>query len=357
LLTALLAIVALVGVAQAGQRAGTFSVSPMIGYHLFEGDQNTKDGFTGGLSLGYNITKRWSAELESKYTVTETDVDGVSDEDLSVKSFGMNALYHFNPDGPFVPYLTAGFGGMFFVVDGYEDDEDYTMNWGVGAKYFFSDDAAFRVDARHVIDFHSDKTWDRFNDKENENNVVLTAGLYWQFGGPAPAPLPPADSDGDGISDLRDKCPDTPLGVRVDAVGCPPVARIVPPPPPKPKPEPEPEPAPLAKEIITFNLVFGFDKYQITDEMIPVLEQARAILDEDPRSTFMVMGHTCSIGPADYNQKLSERRAASVKSWLISNGIAADRLEAIGYGENQPKYDNNTRDGRKLNRRVEIQTR
>lgn len=126
--------------------------------------------------------------------------------------------------------------------------------------------------------------------------------------------------------------------------------------------EPAPAPAPVvapapAKEVVSFNLNFGFDKYRITDEMIPVLEQAKMILDEDPAATYEISGHTDSTGTEAYNQGLSERRANSVMKWLTDNGISADRLEAKGYGELNPKYDNATKEGRKLNRRVDIQTK
>jgi OOP family OmpA-OmpF porin len=128
-------------------------------------------------------------------------------------------------------------------------------------------------------------------------------------------------------------------------------------PKPKPKPAPAPAPAPVAKEVVTFNLLFGFDKSAITDEMIPVLEQVKMILDEEPGTDFVLSGHTDSTGPEAYNQGLSERRSASVKDWLVSNGADASRLEAKGYGETQPKYDNSTTEGRKLNRRVEMMSK
>jgi len=135
-----------------------------------------------------------------------------------------------------------------------------------------------------------------------------------------------------------------------------------PPPPvaapaPAPAPVPVPVPAPKVKEIITLNLLFDFDKAKIKDEMIPVLEQAKKILNEDSAAKFTISGHTCSIGTDAYNQKLSERRAAAVKDWLVSNGVAAGRLDAMGFGESQPKYDNKTDEGRKLNRRVELQSK
>ena len=125
------------------------------------------------------------------------------------------------------------------------------------------------------------------------------------------------------------------------------------PPPVKPSPKPA---APVAKEVITFNLLFDFDKADIKDEMIPSLEQAKLILEEDPGTTFVLSGHTDSTGAEDYNQGLSERRAAAVKNWLVSNGVPASRLKTVGYGESRPKYDNATREGRKLNRRVEMQS-
>ena len=120
---------------------------------------------------------------------------------------------------------------------------------------------------------------------------------------------------------------------------------------------PAPAPAPVIeeeKETISFALNFGFDKSAILEAMVPVLEQANMILEEDPNTKYEIAGYTDSTGPAAYNMLLSKKRAASVKAWLIAAGVPADRLEAVGYGESNPKYDNGTKEGRKLNRRVEI---
>jgi len=126
---------------------------------------------------------------------------------------------------------------------------------------------------------------------------------------------------------------------------------------PKPVAKPAPAPAPPAKEVITFNLLFGFDKSAITDEMVPVLEEVKMILKEESGTDFVLSGHTDSTGPEDYNQGLSEKRATSVNEWLVSNGISSSRLKTVGYGETRSKYDNGTKEGRKLNRRVELRTR
>jgi len=133
--------------------------------------------------------------------------------------------------------------------------------------------------------------------------------------------------------------------------------RQAPKPAPKVAPAPKPAPAPVAKEIITFNLLFDFDKSNIKDEMTPVLEEVKMILKDDRGTDFVLSGHTDTSGPEAYNQGLSERRAASVKKWLTDNGVAASRLEAVGFGETRAKYNNDTRDGRKLNRRVELQSK
>jgi OOP family OmpA-OmpF porin len=69
-----------------------------------------------------------------------------------------------------------------------------------------------------------------------------------------------------------------------------------------------------------------------------------------------VEGHTCSIGPEAYNQGLSERRAASVADFLVSEGIRPDAIRQVGFGEDRPVADNATRAGREQNRRVEITT-
>ncbi len=110
-------------------------------------------------------------------------------------------------------------------------------------------------------------------------------------------------------------------------------------------------------ETITFgNLNFGFDKFQITKEMEPALEQALAILKDSKCQKFTIEGHTDNVGGVPYNQKLSERRAGSVAKWLSDHGMSASRLNPVGKGKLEPKFDNKTEEGRHLNRRVEIRS-
>lgn len=83
-------------------------------------------------------------------------------------------------------------------------------------------------------------------------------------------------------------------------------------------------------------------------------EIAKALTEQDPESTMVVEGHTDAQGAAEFNQQLSQRRAEAVRSYLVSRGIAADRITAEGHGLTRPVSDNGTAEGRANNRRVEI---
>jgi len=79
-----------------------------------------------------------------------------------------------------------------------------------------------------------------------------------------------------------------------------------------------------------------------------------AILNEYPTSKFSIEGHTDNVGKKDKNLQLSKDRAAAVKDYLVSKGIAADRLTSEGYGDTKPIGSNKTAAGKALNRRVEV---
>ena len=116
-----------------------------------------------------------------------------------------------------------------------------------------------------------------------------------------------------------------------------------------------PKPAPKVVEIIKLSGVnFANNSADLTAESIAILDGAVATLKRRADINVEVAAHTSSRGAAAYNMSLSERRAASVKDYLVSHGIAADRLSAKGYGETQPIADNNTREGSAQNRRVEL---
>ncbi len=145
-----------------------------------------------------------------------------------------------------------------------------------------------------------------------------------------PAPPPPAprvmDSDGDGVPDDMDQCPNTPKGAKVTRTGC----------------------WLLAGESVLFDT----SKATIKDHTL--LDAATDILRQNPGLTGEIRGHTDSTGPRDFNMALSLRRANAVRDYFISQGIAASRLRVTGVGPDEPVAPNDTSEGRRLNRRVEL---
>lgn len=114
--------------------------------------------------------------------------------------------------------------------------------------------------------------------------------------------------------------------------------------------------APTAtKVVLNADTFFDFDKSTIKPEGRQVLDQVAAQANTINLETLIATGHTDSIGTEQYNLGLSQRRANSVKNYLVSKGIPADRIYVEGKGEANPIASNATREGRAQNRRVEIE--
>jgi len=168
------------------------------------------------------------------------------------------------------------------------------------------------------------------------------------------------DSDGDGVVDGLDKCPGTPAGRKVNEVGCeldsdndgivdaldkcPTVyAKTA---------DGCPEAAP--KKLTLEGVNFGNNSATLQQDSFATLDAAAATLQEWGDVKVEVAGHTDSVGKDSYNLALSQRRAEAVRQYLVGKGVAANRLFARGYGETRPVADNATEEGRLQNRRVEL---
>ncbi|MBL8530032.1 MAG: OmpA family protein, partial [Burkholderiales bacterium] len=146
----------------------------------------------------------------------------------------------------------------------------------------------------------------------------------------------------------------------------PPPPVVAPPPPPPPPPPPAPPPAKLLPKKFDFSadVLFDFDKYALKPKGIELLDELAATLQGATFDSIIAIGHTDPIGSKAYNQKLSERRADTVKQYLTSKGIASDRISASGKGMSELKVtmaDCKSSKGRKAlieclqpNRRVDI---
>ncbi|OPL12626.1 MAG: hypothetical protein AVO39_11415 [delta proteobacterium MLS_D] len=102
------------------------------------------------------------------------------------------------------------------------------------------------------------------------------------------------------------------------------------------------------------DVTFDHDSDQVRPGLYTEIDRIAEIMIRYPQTMILVEGHTDSTGSEEYNQDLSERRASSVAKLLVERGVQESRIRVIGYGESQPVATNDTTDGRRLNRRVEI---
>lgn len=165
------------------------------------------------------------------------------------------------------------------------------------------------------------------------------------------------DSDFDGICNESDWCLETPAGAIVDKYGCseqPPPAPIVEAPIVEAQPVvPEVKVVRQQKRII-LNVLFDFDKWNIRPQYHSVIADFAGVLKKFSDVSVVIEGHTDSRGMDKYNEVLSQRRADSVRSYLVDKfDIDPSRIKAIGYGESRPIADNKSIQGRQKNRRIE----
>ncbi|MEW2920524.1 OmpA family protein [Muricauda sp. ANG21] len=264
------------------------------------------------------------AGLSIKFGGTDTDGDGIYDKDDACPEVAGLEAFNGCPDSD---------------GDGIEDSKDACPNEagpkemngcpdsdgdGVADK----DDACPSTPGLPALagcpDADGDGVADKDDDCPNEAGPSENNGCPWP------------DTDGDGVLDKDDQCPD--VAGTVANNGCPEVTEEV------------------QKQLNDYarTILFDTGKSSIKAESTSVMVDIIQILNEYPNAKFTVEGHTDSVGSESLNQKLSEERANSVRTFLIDKGIAADRLTAIGYGEAKPIATNNTRAGRAQNRRVEI---
>lgn len=187
-------------------------------------------------------------------------------------------------------------------MDGYEDDD--------GCPEADNDDDGIQDDKDECPDKPEDS--DGFEDMDG---------------------CPDVDNDGDGVLDVDDKCP-TVKGLEENQ-GCPKTEEI-------------------RGKLVLVGVNFQSGKAVLMEMSFKILDQVVESLKEWPDVRLEIQGHTDSQGSSEYNRGLSQKRAEAVKFYLVQHGIDADRLTAVGYGEDSPIADNSTAAGREKNRRVEL---
>ena len=351
------------------------TISPLLlGYHYSEGADDDQvdvmgdgsgngfykeDGLYTGAALGIELTP--STQFQVEYGVSNTDAIGVDSSgtefdgnDAEQEMISGNFLVGFEEfsgytENAFKPYMLVGAGQSKIEIEDSNGDKvtgskDTIGNLGLGAMYRINDALSLRGEARAIHNF--DNNW---------WEGMALAGLEVVLGGhlkptvavpPVVEPdvyVPPVvvveedvDSDGDGVVDSLDACPGTPMNVVVDERGC-------------------PIPVDITDELkMELRVFFDNDKSTIKSQYQPEIAKVAEKMREYPNSTARIEGHASKTGPsARYNQRLSEARAVAVKSMLTNEfGIAPNRLSTVGYGYDQPIADNDTEEGRAMNRRV-----
>jgi len=331
--------IGLTGIFAAAAQAGDFNddrfyAAPFASYINTGGDRDAKDGWGGGLGIGKIINQFFNVELRGFYQGFG-GYPGGGRWDLTG---GTADVQFYLMRDTFSPYTVLGLGGMNTSVPGHSG-ATFIGEAGVGFTYEVLDNLLLRSDVRYRYNYDTSS----LPNEDQYHDMVVNAGFVIPFGdkpGAAKAETPPPapaaklecagrDSDGDGVNDCDDRCPGTLKGTKVDETGC-----------------------PIRIELRGVN--FKYDSAELTEGAKGILDGVSETLINFPqKKDIEVQGHTSSEGTTKYNQKLSERRSASVVAYLKRAGVT-NRLHAKGYGEDYPVADNSTEDGRSKNRRVEL---
>jgi len=334
---------------------GSWYVVP--GVSLLNADSDLQSKRTApavSLRLSRELSPNWDVQLGGSYGRADSK-DSYAGQALSghykQTLLGVDALYLFNHN-KLRPFLLAGLGYA-------RNDVDYTYagvpvdgtknswmaNAGVGLQYYFTDNIGLQADVRHV--------WSRargiaagtgFTDSGTIGNNYLNLGVIFKFGAPKKMAAAAPVAASSPVMEPPQQAPAEPQQSP---------AKLV----------PAPYEPVFAKISLQAEVLFDFDK--------SVLKEAgKKILDEEVVEKMkahpevelvLITGHADRIGDDNYNQRLSESRADSVKKYIASQGIADDRLHAIGKGEREPVVDCKGVRGKKLidclqpNRRVVVE--
>ena len=303
------ALVAATSIGALAQGQGAVEVDAFGKRYITDSSRDLSNGNLLGGSVGYFLTDDVQLALSyGEYHDMRSEND-TGNKNIKGNLAALDAVYNFGTPGVGLrPFVSAGFAhqNISNVPDRTGRDHSTFANVGTGVKYYFTNNLYARagVEADYALD----------NGKWDYSALV---GLGVNFGGNAGA--------------------------------------VAPAPTPAPAPEPTPEPeAPVAQVVrVELDVKFDFDKSVVKPNSYGDVKNLADFMAQYPATNVEVAGHTDSVGPDAYNQKLSQRRADAVKQVLVKDGVAPSRVTAVGYGESRPVADNATEAGRAVNRRVE----
>lgn len=328
----------------AGGGLGLSRLTPETSGSSFENDDES--GLDINLIAGYRLVDDFSLELQyhrlGSASLRDTNTDVTSEFSFSALGAYVNWYpwqVSWDGKGHVRGFVAAGLNNISNSADiDYEQEAAMSLALAAGVEYEFKDTWQARIAGNmftrdvQVIQISLLKRFGSQNTAPVVKPPVLQPIEEIAEPVPTPPPLEPVeqDSDHDGVIDAADNCPGTPLDMTVNAQGC------------------------SVLDARLDGVYFDSGSATLTYGSLTVLKQVVTTLKSYPNARMEIGAHTDSVGSASGNQQLSERRAISVMQYLIDMGIDAGRLEARGYGEENPIADNATSAGRAENRRVEI---
>jgi len=277
----------------------------------------------GFLRFGKEVSEHWDVQIGLTHNRADEDSSQFTDGTYRQNLLGVDALYMFSRD-KFRPFLLAGLGVAHNKVDytaaagHYGGSQNSLMaNVGLGFQYLFNDTFGVQADLRHVLS-RAETGFAGNRDLEYVGNNYLNIGAIFRFGAPQKAVEPTPEPTPEPVAALPEIAP------APEAAPLPPMQG-----PSKPA---------FEKVTLQSEVLFGFDKDTLREEgknrlNTEVVEKMKAHPEVE---LVLITGHTDRIGDTNYNQKLSERRAKAVKKYLMSQGIAENRLHTVGKGESEP---------------------
>jgi OmpA-OmpF porin, OOP family len=302
---------------------------------------DVKSGAGASFIFGRHFGNGFGWEANYSFATIQTNAAGAGN--FYQHQLGADLTYSLGDRQHLTPYLLIGGGGIFDDVhprdnggaSGYVD-----AGVGLTTGTFWHNRIRLRAEVRAVHDFISTDERNGFTDYRG--GVGIEIPFYEIKPALAIAPAEPQvqvvkvptgleDSDGDGVVDAVDKCPNTPPHTRVDGDGC-----------------------PIPKVVRLEGVTFEFNKTRLRPDSQTILNWVVGIMKKYPDMQVELAGYTDSIGSVAYNLKLSQGRAEAVRGYLMEQGVDASRIQAKGYGKENPVASNDTDEGRERNRRVEL---
>lgn len=330
-------------------------------YPRFVGITNPSNSSTNGygafISLKRNFSEHSGLRFSFNYNHLESTYDLNSDivtQKLNLFAGNLDYLYYFVPCESVSPYMSFGLGGIVFNSKNspkktYDDTfTAYQMNLGLGVEWKISDDWNLITELSHHTASTNDL--DGRDDLINKGLFGSTADSYMKFdlgfvyyfskGEPSKLcdlysglSMPePEEIDYAKIEEMIKK--NTPKEKK-EVIVSPPVV-------------------PEKEHWVLVGVNFDLNSARLRKESYPILFYSFQVLQNNPDMHVEIQGYSDNSGPESYNIMLSQKRAEVVKGYLVSKGIDSDRLNVKGYGEDDPIANNNTAEGRALNRRIEF---